>query len=160
MFFDDPVAAFANLRRGLRPGARVAMSAFGPLAQNPWATVPAAAVARALGPAAPAPADGPGPFAWAEPETFRAVLAAAGFREIAWDGRDVSFALGAGDDPDPVARACAMALRIGVVARRLSAEDAPARARAVAALSEAFAPHVRDGWVRLPARIWLVAAVA
>jgi len=41
MFFSDPVAAFANLRAQLRPGARVTLAAWGPAAENPWFRVPA-----------------------------------------------------------------------------------------------------------------------
>ena len=33
---------------------------------------------------------------------------------IAWDGRTVSFTIGAGDHPDPVERACRMVLSIGM----------------------------------------------
>ena len=160
MFFADPSAAFANIRRGLRPGARVAMSAFGPLAENPWAAVPLVAAESVLGPGrteAPAP---PGPFSWAQPSVFRAALDEAGFRDIGWEGRTVSFTLGAGDHPDPVERACQMVLDIGMVARRVMMEGEAAEARVRPALAAALAPHVRDGWVRLPARIWLVTAIA
>lgn len=160
MFFTDPPAAFANLRRGLTPGARVALSAFAPLAGNPWATLPLAAVESILGPAqAEAPA-APGPFAWAEPAAFRTALGDAGFRGIAWEGRTVAFAIGAGDHPDPVERACRMVFSIGMVARRVMSEGGDAEARVRPALAAALAPHVRDGWVRLPARIWLVTARA
>lgn len=160
MFFADAPAAFANLRRSLKPGARVALSAFAPLAKNPWATVPLAAVESVLGPAqAEAPAS-PGPFAWAEPAVFRTALGDAGFRGIAWEGRTVSFTIGAGDHPDPLERACRMVLSIGMVARRVMSEGGEAEERVRPALEAALAPHVRDGWVRLPARIWLVTASA
>ena len=38
MFFEDPPAAFANLRRWLEPGGRFAFAVWGPLADNPWMT--------------------------------------------------------------------------------------------------------------------------
>lgn len=158
MFFADPAAAFANIRRGLRPGARVVMSAFAARADNLWATVPAAAVDSVLG---PVPANSaPGPFSWADPATFRAALDAAGFRDVAWQGHDVSIEVGAGDDPDPLERAYRMTLRIGVAARRLAAEGDAGRARVRPALDAALAPFVRDGAVRLPGRIWVVTARA
>jgi SAM-dependent methyltransferase len=60
MFFDDPAAAFANLRSALRPGARVAMAVWGPWQENEWATIPLS-VLRTLLPV-PDPVAGPGPF--------------------------------------------------------------------------------------------------
>ena len=160
MFFENASAAFANIRRGLRPGARVAMSALAPLSENPWATVPMKAAESVLGPAQADAQAPPGPFAWADPTVFETALAAAGFRSIAWEGRTVTFRLGAGDDPDPVERACEMVSSIGIVARRVMAEGHGAEARVRPALREALAPHVRNGCVHLPARIWLITATA
>lgn len=160
MFFEDPAAAFAALRRALRAEGRIALSAFAAPGENEWARIPGEAAARVLGPAEPPAPGTPGPFAWAEPETFRAPLAAAGFRDIAWEARDVSFPLGAGDDPDPVERACDLVLTLGVVARRAREAGGDAKERLRPALRDALAPHVRDGWVRLGARIWLVTARA
>ena len=160
MFFTDATAAFANVRRALKPGARVAMSAFSTLAENPWATVPLRAAETILGSASPNPQAPPGPFSWAEPLVFETALKGAGFQSIDWEGRTVSFAIGAGDHPDPVERACDMVLSIGMVARRVMAEGAGADARVRPVLRQALTPHVRDGWVRLKARIWLITAIA
>lgn len=160
MFFADPPAAFANIRTGLRPGARVVLTAFGPFADNPWACVPLAAAEAVLGPGAPPDASQPGPFAWAEPAAFERALSAAGFGAVGWEPRDVTFTLGAGEDPDPVERACDMTLSVGMLARRVRTEGGDAAARLRPVLAEALRPHVRDGWVRLGARTWLVSARA
>jgi len=160
MFFTDALAAFKNIRDALRPDARVVMSAFTSLAENAWATVPLQAVESVLGPAPEVSQPRPGPFAWAQPSVFERVLRGAGFRSIAWERRSVTFTLGAGDDPDPIERACSMVLNIGMVARRVMAEGEGARDRVRPALRQAFGPHVQDGWVRLPAQIWLVTAAA
>lgn len=160
MFFTDASAAFTNIRRALAPDARVVMSAFTSLSENPWATVPLQAVESILGPAREATQPPPGPFAWAQPSVFEKVLVGAGFHSIAWERRSVTFTLGAGDDPDPIERACNMVLSIGMVARRVMAEGEGARDRVRPALRQAFRPHVQDGWVRLPAQIWLVTAAA
>ena len=40
MFFDEPQAAFAHLRRALKVGGRVAMVVWQSQSANPWATVP------------------------------------------------------------------------------------------------------------------------
>src|SRR5262249_56091685 len=43
MFFADPVAAFANLGKGLREGGRLAFVAWRSLIENEWLMVPGAA---------------------------------------------------------------------------------------------------------------------
>src|SRR6188768_125250 len=40
MFFDDPPAAFANIRAAVRPGGRLAFVCWGPLPHQEWLTVP------------------------------------------------------------------------------------------------------------------------
>jgi hypothetical protein len=35
MFFVDPVAAFGNIRRAMKPGGRLALAVFRPGAENP-----------------------------------------------------------------------------------------------------------------------------
>jgi ubiquinone/menaquinone biosynthesis C-methylase UbiE len=46
MFFGDPVAAFANMRRAACPGARTAFVCWRPIAENPWMEVPMNAISR------------------------------------------------------------------------------------------------------------------
>ena len=50
MFFGDPVAAFAHMRRAANPGARMAFVCWRQLDENPWMQVPMNAVARHLPP--------------------------------------------------------------------------------------------------------------
>ncbi|HEY2031807.1 MAG TPA: class I SAM-dependent methyltransferase [Myxococcales bacterium] len=78
MFFADPVAAFANLRRAL--DGRFAAVAWGPWQENDWATLPAQVARRYLPVADPAP--GPGPFAFGQPGSFERILREAGFRSV------------------------------------------------------------------------------
>ena len=60
MFFDNPVAAFRNLRSATRSGGRLAFACWRSLPENEWALVPLLAVLPHLGaPDAPAP-DAPG----------------------------------------------------------------------------------------------------
>src|SRR5207302_1573289 len=80
MFFGDPVAAFTNLRRALRPGGRLAFVCWQNVFANEWMLVPGAAAASVTGslPQMPEP-DAPGPFSLAEPDRVRSILGAAGF---------------------------------------------------------------------------------
>ena len=54
MFFADPVAAFANLRRALGPGGRIAFICWRPLAENPWILEPMRILAELVELPAPA----------------------------------------------------------------------------------------------------------
>ena len=82
MFFADPAAAFANLRRSLRPGGRLAFVCWRPLPENLWIHLPAEAAAGLVPPAPPPEPGTPGPFAFADPDRVRRILAEAGFTGI------------------------------------------------------------------------------
>jgi ubiquinone/menaquinone biosynthesis C-methylase UbiE len=49
MFFEDARAAFANLRRALRPTGRMAFVCWQASSDNPWAELPLRAVMKVLG---------------------------------------------------------------------------------------------------------------
>jgi SAM-dependent methyltransferase len=81
MLLADPSAAFAETRRVLRPGGRVALAVWDSVQHNPWALLPnLELIERGLAPS-PSP-DTPGPFALADPERVRELLADSGFAEI------------------------------------------------------------------------------
>ncbi len=56
MFFSDPVAAFANLRRALKPNGRIAFACWRTMEENPWFSVPFAEAKRFAPPPQPAAA--------------------------------------------------------------------------------------------------------
>ena len=82
MFFDDPVAAFSNIRRQLKPSGRIAFACWQPMARNMW--FPAAAIGPFVGPPQPPPAGKAptGPFALGDPKYVRGILVRAGFSGI------------------------------------------------------------------------------
>lgn len=120
MFFDDPVGAFAGLRRATVRGGRIVFSCFRERALNGWATAPAAALGLEAG-GADGQAGGPGPFAFALAHKVEQILAAAGWREVEAASADYEYV--AGDGPDAVEEAVALLRRIGPVARSIA--DAP-----------------------------------
>ena len=100
MFFGDPVAAFANVGRALRPAGRLVMLVWQAEDRNEWQVTirqsldgPEGALAAASG--------GPDPFSLADPPAVTEILAAAGFagitftdvRKPVYYGRDVGAAL-------------------------------------------------------------------
>ena len=73
MFFGDPGAAFRNIRRGLRPGATLALLTWRELARNEW--LYGVRDALALGRELPEPAVGvPGPLGLADANDVRRIL--------------------------------------------------------------------------------------
>jgi len=160
MFFDDPPAAYHNLRRALKPGARAVLTVWRDLDANPWAALPAAVGAEVLGPAEPLAPGTPGPFAWADPMIFRPILEGAGFTGLEWREEPITLQIGEAGGAGPVERAVAMLMRIGPAARRLKGQPEAARAAVAERLAPALEPFVSDGWVRMPGLIWVLRARA
>ena len=82
MFFDDPTAAFTNIRSHLRPGGRIAFACWQPLEANRWYFLEAVAE---LIPPAPPPDPGQvptGPFSLAAVERTTQMLERAGFVDV------------------------------------------------------------------------------
>src|SRR6516162_11241920 len=79
MFFADPGQSFANMRAGLRAGARVAFACWREPRANPWMMLPLMEAYKHV-PRLPemAPED-PGPFAFASKQRVEGILRAAGF---------------------------------------------------------------------------------
>jgi SAM-dependent methyltransferase len=152
MFFNDPVAAFTNIGRALRPGGRLALLAWQELARNEWLVElrGALALGRTLG----APPNGaPGPFALAEPDHVRRVLGAAGFDDIDLAAIDapVHFGTDADDAMDFVRT-------LGIVEGLTGDLDDADTARALDAVYQVLVDHQTADGVRLGSSAWLITA--
>jgi SAM-dependent methyltransferase len=154
MFFDDPVSAFGNIRKGLAPAGRIAFACWRAMAENEWATIPMQAVLPLLPAPPPTPAPGaPGPFAFSDPERVRAVLQEAGFKNIRVEAHDE--ATGWGDLETSVR----VTLNIGAVGAALRAS--PERRNEFAeVVREALTSYVTADGVKLHAGVWIVSANA
>lgn len=152
MFFDDPTAAFRNIAAALRPDGRLAFVCWRPLAENPWMGAPMQA-ALSLLPPMPPPADptAPGPFAFADPERLRGILAAAGLVDIDIAPHDQMIG---GNDLDETV---AMSLRVGPLGAVLR-ENPELKDGVVGAIREALARHLTPQGVMLASATWIVTA--
>ena len=151
MFFDDPAAAFANIRRAARPEAKLAFVAWRTPAENPFMTTAAVAAAAFL-PNLRAPAPGaPGPFGLADGDRTRRILDASGWKQIEIRPIDVPSAVAEKD-------LLTYVTRLGPVGLALRDVDETTRARTTDALRAAFDPYVQDGAARFTAACWLVTA--
>lgn len=151
MFFDDPTAAFANLRRALKPGGRLGFLCWRAMSENPIMSLPVMA-AREHVPAQPPPEPGaPGPFAFADEARVRTILADAGFSDISIQPQDMP---AGGNSLEDSIR---LALRVGPLGRIL--RDHPqALGPVVEAIRRAFSEHLTDGRLYLPSATWIVTA--
>lgn len=157
MFFADPVAAFANVHRSIRPGGRISFVCWQSGLENEWALVPAAAAMAALGatPQMPGPEE-PGPFALAEPERVRSILEGAGFSSVEVVPRN-DFAVTKEADIPQVAR---MSTRVGAVRALLQDADETTARRAIDAIEEAMRARVEGGEMKAKRGVNLVSALA
>ncbi len=154
MFFDEPSVAFANLRRATRPGGHLTFVCWQPLAKNPWVALPARALSEVV-PLPPRDPDEPGPFAFADPEKVRALLAKAGWSDIELESVERTSNFGDGSVED----ALDFLLTIGPVASALrSLEDDELRQRGTAAVRAAIEGHATGGKVAFGNATWLVRA--
>jgi SAM-dependent methyltransferase len=153
MFFADPFAAFANIRKALAPKGRLAFVCWRSTPENAWAAAPFAAAKHLLPPQEPSDPHAPGPFAFADGARLTDILSRAGFRDIAlkkFDG-----AMNMGDTP---AEAAVEALNIGPLARAAAELDDATRAKILDVVAAAMQKFASARGVTPPAACWLVSA--
>lgn len=155
MFFADPVAAFRNIRRALKPQGRLVFIAWRTPQENPWGTTPTRAALPFLPPQPrPGPED-PGQFAFGDRARVERILGEAGFGALRFEPIDRQIWMG-----DSVAEVVAGAGRFGPLARAFANAEPAAIEKAKQAIAEVLAPHEGPDGVRLPGACWLVRANA
>lgn len=82
MFFADPVRAFANIKRALRPGGRLAFVSWCPFEEIATVYAPYAAARDLLPPDPPATPGAPGPFGLCDKDRIVAILVQSGYLAI------------------------------------------------------------------------------
>ena len=140
-YFGDPVAAFSNLARAMKPGGRVALLAWQAPIRNPWftETVTALATGRTL---QPPPPNAPSPFAFADPARVAEILTLAGFAMP--ECEPIKEPLHWGPDA-----ATAEYVILGMLGQRFDVN-------ALAALRATLATHTTTEGVTFPSAAWLI----
>lgn len=156
MFFADPPSAFANIRKSLKPGGRLAFVCWRSAPENEWASVPFVA-ARDLLPEQPPPdPTAPGPFAFADSARVKAILEQAGFKDVRIEKLDTAMRMGATLD-----EAVEMSTKAGPLARALGEiQDEALKDKIHARVKAAIAKYDTGKGVLAPAACWLVEARA
>ncbi|WP_415920650.1 class I SAM-dependent methyltransferase [Tateyamaria sp. SN6-1] len=155
MFFDDTVAAFANLWATLAPGGHVVMAAWGPAPDNPWFMEPASAARAVLGPMPKVDRTLPGPFAFEDADRVVAMMQAAGMAAPAVETLYMDLT-----PTGTVEEAAALCCDIGPADSALKYFDASDQDRAAVrdAIAARFAPFDGPEGLRIPACIHLFEA--
>jgi SAM-dependent methyltransferase len=147
MFFSDPVAAFGNVARALRPDGRLVAIVWQRHRDNEWAV----AIDDAIGAET---FDDEDAFSLGDPDATTRILERAGFDDVRFEDVDEPVFYG----PD-VADALEWVRGFRDVKDVLTSLDPQARDRAVQRLREVMAAHHRDGrGVVFASRTWLVSA--
>jgi SAM-dependent methyltransferase len=155
MFFADPVGAFSNLHRALKPEGRVAFICWRHPYENPWAFIPESAAKPFLPPPAPSDPNAPGRYSFANPDRVKSVLLQAGFRAPGLEKSDASVFIGRTPK-----EAAASAIDSGPLMRTLAEVDEPTRAKVRAAVEERLAKEIGPDGIYLTQAAWLVRAIA
>lgn len=150
MFFDDPVAAFANLAS---TGGRLAFVCWRAAAVNPWVVEPTAAILDVIGALPEVDPLAPGPFAFADRDRVAGILGEAGWADVRIDPFDTAILLGGPGTTDDAAD---FATHVGPAARLLEGEPDDVVAEVRRAMLQRFAPHHDGDGVRFGAATWIV----
>ncbi|MGN9844987.1 class I SAM-dependent methyltransferase [Nonomuraea sp. H19] len=157
MFFADPVAAFANIGRALRPAGRLAFVCPQPPEDCEWYVVPVAALLgiepRPQAVVAGYPGPAPAMFVLSDPTHIDRVLAASGFTDVSIEPLHVPHRFGS----TPADAADAF-LASGPTRYVVEQDDGLTWEAAHARLTASLEPYAGSGGVLLPGAQWLVSA--
>ncbi len=156
MFFSDPTAAFTNVHRAMKPGARIALGVFRS-ADSPFPSAVTAAVRHLLPPTPTPGPEEPGPFSWADPARVYRILEGAGFRDVSLTPLDPMIRLAG---PGGAAEAADFALTFGPLTRVLSSLSTEQRDAVRLTLEAFFKGHDGPQGIALPAANRVVQARA
>jgi SAM-dependent methyltransferase len=156
MFFEDPVAAFGNIARALRPGGRLAFVCWQAAAHSDWWTLPLNVAARYVELPPPSDPNAPGPFALADAVRLRRILREAGFTEISLDDVRRRVLVGGRGGVDR-ALTFLRASRLGAAIVEGAGNEAKA-GEAFDAIARALGPHLGPEGVELTAAVWVCTA--
>ncbi|HXR94545.1 MAG TPA: class I SAM-dependent methyltransferase [Rhizomicrobium sp.] len=157
MFFVEPAAAFANIRKAAAKGGRLAFVCWRRMEENEWTMLPWCTAKPFLPEQKQTDPDAPGPFAFADKDRTHAILAEAGFHGIAIEAFNGHMRLGTSAEH----AALQLTSLMGPTSRALKNVDETTRAKvreAIASDMAAFqgsAPEIAPGTA-----CWLVSAKA
>jgi len=151
MFFADPIVAFANIRRALRPGGRLGFVCWRGLNENELDELPLRAAAGCLPAQLVSGASSSGWFSFSDPDSLREILTGAGFSDVNISSHDEQVSCG---DLQSTVDVCSRVGALGKILREhpeLRSEAVPTLERTLRPLDGPTGPH-------LCAATWVVTA--
>ena len=158
MYFQSPVRAMRNIRSALKPGGKLCMIVWRSLDDNPaWHVAKEVALEHLPPPGDEAATCGPGPFSMANEEVDRAMLDAAGFRDVElFKQIDVDIRLGR--DVEEAIDFQILVGPSGEIIREAGALGEQKLPDIRRALHARLQRHLRDDGVFLPSSTWAIIA--
>ncbi|MEM1138828.1 MAG: class I SAM-dependent methyltransferase [Pseudomonadota bacterium] len=149
MFFADPLTAFSRLRQAARDDASLAFVVWRTAEENNFMTAAARAVAPLLPPLPPRDAGAPGPFSLGDQDHTRALLEAAGWRNLTFDAHTVPCTFPAKDLP-------LFASRLAPTGHDLSSLSPDLHTEITQTILAAYTPYRVGDSIQFIGRCWLV----
>ena len=154
MFFDNPVAAFRNIRKAVRPGGRIAYVCWADRKANPWIRIPAGAAKAFLDLPAPPPDDAPGQFSMENEHRVQQILHDAGWSDIGLERFTVDGSIGSN-----AADAANFITKMGPMSEPFALADSDTQNKTLQVIEEALMPYSNDSGVTLGFSTWIVSAM-
>ena len=145
MLMPDPAAAFAETRRVLRPGGRLALAVWGAIERNPFFAIIAVSLVQRGHIEPPEPPPAPGPFSMASAQRTEGLLRSAGFVEVRTEEVPGRFVL-----PDVDEYLSAISDTAGPIALALRGLAEPDHAAVKADVEDSLRRFAADGGYELP----------
>ena len=155
MFFEDTPAAFANIARGLKPGAQITCAAWAAASDNPFFMTAAQAAREIFGPMPKFDRSLPGPFAFENSDRVLRDFTAAGLSDVTIETVPLNLT------PEPSLEDFAkLCMGIGPAASALNHFEATHQQAdsLKQALIDAYAPFSTSDTLRIPASIHIIQA--
>jgi len=158
MFLESGVRALRNAHRALKPGGKVCLIVWRSLADNPaWGAAKKIVLEHLPPPGDKGQTCGPGPFSWADEETDRQMLQAAGFTNVeVFDRIDADICVGRTVD-----EAIEYQILVGPSGEivREAGEEGQRRLPAIRSdLAKLMQANLRKDGVYLPSSTWAIVA--
>ncbi len=160
MFFANPVAALANIRSAMKPGARLCAAVWRRKLDNDWMHRAEVVADQYLEPPEETdePTCGPGPFSMANADTVTEQLKIAGFEEIALRRCDIPIKIG--EDLDGAVDLMLAIGPAGELLRLWGDRIDEIRPKITREIREALTEFEGPDGVLAPASTWLIGATA
>ena len=155
MFFAQPSDSFANMRKALRPGGRLAFACWRTPRDNPWMMLGLQEAYKYVPKLPEMKPDDPGPFSFASEERVRRILGEAGFSNVGMDRVDLLLDIATGRGLEA---AIETTLAIGPTSRALENQPPDKIEATTQSIRTMLASHQKGNTIPLGGSIWIVTA--